>query len=232
MKLMQKFMWSFVVLAVIAVTKIENPLIDIMPAIHKVPTSHKVAALTFDDGPLQQTTPEILTVLHEKNVKATFFVIGENIARVPELVAQEIAEGHEVGSHTYTHPHLYKLSKNAIEKELDMTDNLISQHAPKPTLFRPPQGKYNPIISKISRNHGYTTILWSIDTLDWQRPPVGQVVNTVLKNIKPGSIILLHDGVTNSPTPEALGFIIDGLKERGYELVTVSELLQYYEESP
>jgi polysaccharide deacetylase family sporulation protein PdaB len=225
-------MWSFLALAIIIAGKAENDLIDNKPAIHKVPTSHKVAALTFDDGPLSKTTPEILAVLREKKVKATFFVIGENVERFPLLVKQEIDEGHEVGSHSYTHPLLHKLAKNLVARELNKTDDIISMYAPKPMLFRPPQGKYNSTISKLARENGYTIILWSIDTLDWRHPPVGKVASAVLENIKPGSIILLHDGITNSPTPEALGFIIDGLRDRGYDLVTVSELLQYYEDAP
>lgn len=230
MKFHKHIMWGFFALAILVAGKAENDLIDTAPAVYKVPTSQKVAALTFDDGPLGTTTPEVLAVLREKNVKATFFVVGENAEKYPLLIKQEIAEGHEVGSHSYTHPLLRKLSRELVERELVKTDNIISANAPKPTLFRPPQGKYNHTISKLARDNGYTIILWSIDTMDWRRPPVGKIVETALSNIKPGSIILMHDGVTDSPTPEAVGFIIDGLRERGYDLVTVSELLQYYEE--
>jgi peptidoglycan/xylan/chitin deacetylase (PgdA/CDA1 family) len=229
MKLYKPAMWSFIALAIIIAGKAENDLIDTAPAISKVKTSYKVAALTFDDGPLNSITPQVLAVLREKNIKATFFVIGENAAKCPMLVKQEIAEGHEIGIHTYTHPRLRRLPSSTVAKELDKTDKIISAYAPKPTLFRPPQGKYNSTILKLARANNYLTILWSIDTLDWRRPPVSKVVDTVLANIEPGSIILLHDGVVNSPTPAALGLIIDGLRARGYDLVTVSELLQYYE---
>jgi len=148
------------------------------------------------------------------------------------LVRQEIEDGHEVGAHTYSHPNLNKLRKNQLEEELDKTEKVILTVAPKPTLFRPPGGSYNDTILKLTRDKGYLTILWSIDTQDWRSPPVGDIVNSVLKGIKPGSIILLHDGKYPSPTPKAVEFIIDSLRSLGYEFVTVSELLQYYETKP
>ena len=222
----------FFLVTVMVGIKVENQLIDIAPAIRKVPTSQKVVALTFDDGPLGTSTPTILTILKEKNVKATFFVAGERVKQFPALVKQEIAEGHEVGNHTYSHPRLTTLSKNKIEEELSKTEKVILEVAPQPTLFRPPEGAYNDTVLQLARDKGYLIILWSIDTNDWRSPPVGDIVNTVLKDIKPGSIILLHDGKYPSPTPEALGFIIDSLTSLGYEFVTVSELLQYYETKP
>lgn len=213
-------------------TKVEDHLVDTSPIIRQVPTSHKVVALTFDDGPLSESTPEILNILKEKNIKATFFVVGEQVEKFPMLVQQEIAEGHEVGSHTYSHPTLTKLRKSEIQIELAKTEQAILKVAPKPTLFRPPGGFYNNMIVKAARDKDYITILWSVDPYDWRYPPVGEIVNIVLKNSKPGSIILLHDGKYPSSTPEALGFIIDSLSARGYEFVTVSELLQYYEATP
>jgi polysaccharide deacetylase family sporulation protein PdaB len=226
-------LWGFFFfLAIVVGMKLENHLIDVTPVIRNVPISQKVVALTFDDGPLNNTTPEILGILKEKNVKATFFVVGERVKRFPKLVQQEIEDGHEVGTHTYSHPNLTKLRKNQLEEELNNTEEAILAVAPKPTLFRPPGGSYNDTIIKLTRDKGYLTILWSIDTLDWRSPPVGDIVNSVLKNIKPGSIILLHDGKYPSPTPEAVEFIIDSLRSLGYEFVTVSELLQYYEPKP
>lgn len=232
MKLSKKFWGVFFFLAVMVGMKLENHLIDLAPAIRNVPTSQKVIALTFDDGPLKDTTPEILGILKEKNVKATFFVVGERVERFPMLVQQEIEEGHEVGTHTYSHPNLTKLRKNQLEEELYKTEKAILTVAPKPTLFRPPGGAYNDKIIKLTKDNGYLTILWSIDTQDWRSPPVGDIVNSVLKDVKPGSIILLHDGKYPSPTPEAVEFIIDSLRSLGYEFVTVSELLQYYETKP
>lgn len=211
-------------------SKMEDHLIDISEVIYKVPTTHKVVALTFDDGPVNIATDEILAILKEKNVKATFFVVGEQVKKFPKLVMQEIAEGHEVGNHTYSHPALTKLSKNKIEEELDKTEKEILKVAPKPIFFRPPEGAYNNATFKIARNDGYSIILWSVDPYDWRYPSAGEIVNVVLKDVKPGSIILLHDGKYPSSTPEALWFIIDSLKSQGYEFVTISELLQFYED--
>jgi len=158
--------------------------------------------------------------------------VGEQVEKFPMLIQQEIVEGHEVGSHTYSHPTLSKLRENEIAKELDKAEQAILKVAPKPTLFRPPGGSYNDLILKMARDNGYITILWSVDPYDWRYPPVGEIVNVVLKDSKPGSIIFLHDEKYPSSTPEALGFIIDSLSARGYEFVTVSELLQYYEAKP
>ncbi|VBB05000.1 polysaccharide deacetylase [Lucifera butyrica] len=209
--------------------KVEDHIIDTEPAIREVPTSRKVVALTFDDGPLNTSTPKILQILREKGVKATFFVVGERVEKYPMLVRQEAAEGHEVGNHTYSHPKLRGLNRQEIDKEIEKNETLISQVAPRPTLFRPPEGKYSKTVLEDARERGYIIVLWSIDTKDWRCPPVGDIVDSVLKNVKPGSIILLHDGKYPSPTPEAVDCIIDSLKSRGYEFVTVSELLQYYQ---
>jgi polysaccharide deacetylase family sporulation protein PdaB len=211
--------------------KPENYLIDVAPVITKVNTSHKVVALTFDDGPLNLTTPIILDILKKKNVKATFFVLGSRVQQFPELLAQEMADGHEIGSHTYQHPSMNEVSKNRIEEELDKTEAVISKYGPAPTLFRPPGGRYNGTLMKLARDKGYLIILWSIDTNDWRNPSVDAVVSSVINNVKPGSIILMHDGIYPAPTGQALEFIIDGLTRRGYEFVTVSELLDYYEEN-
>ena len=222
---------TFFFFTVLLAGKVEDHLIDISDVIWKVPTSRKVVALTFDDGPVTTTTPEILNILKEKNIKATFFVVGEQVKRFPNLVSQEVAEGHEVGNHTYSHPMLTSLQEGMVEEELRTTEKQILEVAPKPTLFRPPGGFSNKKIIKIARESEYSTILWTIDPIDWRSPspPVGEIVDLVVKEVKPGSIILLHDGKYPSTTPEALWFIIESLESRGYEFVTVTELLQYYE---
>lgn len=231
MKLYKGLLCAFVFSLIISM-KIEDHLVDIAPVISQVSTSQKVVALTFDDGPLGESTAEILGILREKNAKATFFVVGEQVEKYPKLVEQEIAEGHEVGNHSYSHPELTKLRKGKIKEELDKTEKAILKVAPKPTLFRPPGGFYNDTILQLNRDNEYITILWSIDPFDWRSPSVGEIVDTILKDIKPGSIILLHDGKYPSATPEAVEFIIDSLQSRGYQFVTISELLQYYEKKP
>jgi polysaccharide deacetylase family sporulation protein PdaB len=198
--------------------------------IKKVPTTHKVVALTFDDGPHYKTTPQLLAVLREKQVKSTLFILGENAEKHPEILAQAVQDGHEIATHAYTHKLLSRLSKEEYNAELDRAEKVIRAVAPKPTLFRPPGGAYNDGVIAAARSRGYEVILWSIDPGDWRRPSVSHVVNAVLKDVQPGSIVLMHDGQYPLPTPEAVGIIIDKLREQGYTLVTISELLKYYEE--
>ena len=196
--------------------------------IRKIPTTHKVVALTIDDGPHYKTTPEILRVLAEKQAKATFFVLGSNAEAHPEIVAQAAGQGHEIASHAYSHKRLNRLTAAEVVAELTHLENILQPYAPKPTLFRPPEGAYNDELVRLVSEKGYTTVLWSVDSGDWRQPPVEQVVKTVLDNVKPGSIILMHDGQYPLPTPQAMALIIDNLRSQGYQLVTVSELLQYY----
>lgn len=201
-------------------------------AIRKVPTTHKVVALTIDDGPHYKTTPEVLKVLKEKQAKVTFFVLGANAETYPEIIAQAAADGHEIGSHAYSHRFLNKMSPDAILDELERTEAIITNAGvARPSLIRPPGGGYNDQIVALLRQRGYTTILWSVDPGDWRRLSVEQIVRTTLEQVQPGSIVLLHDGQYPLPTPQAIGSIIDNLRNQGYQLVTVSELLQYYEES-
>ena len=204
---------------------------DANRVIRKIPTTHKVIALTVDDGPHYKTTPELLAVLREKQVKATFFILGANAEAHPDIVAQAVADGHEIASHAYSHKRLNKLTQAEVAAEFDRFETIISPVAPKPVFFRPPDGAYNDAIVKLARERGYTTVLWSIDTGDWRRPPAGQVVETAVKNAIPGGIILMHDGQYPLPTPQAAALIIDQLRSRGYQFVTMSELMQYYEEN-
>lgn len=204
-------------------------LIEEAKIVRHIPMGHKVIALTFDDGPHPKTTPAILKVLREKNVKATFFVLGENAKLHPELVVKTVQEGHEIGTHAYTHRYLKDLDQAECANELDETEAAISASAPKPHLFRPPGGLYNDTVLEEAEKRGYTTILWSVDPEDWKRPSVEHVVATVMKKARPGGIILLHDGLYPLPTPKALSLIIDRLRAEGYAIVPVSELLKYDE---
>jgi peptidoglycan/xylan/chitin deacetylase (PgdA/CDA1 family) len=221
----------FAVILSIAVVS-QEIIIDDSKVIKKVPTTHQVVALTVDDGPHPQATPQMLKILREKNVKVTLFILGENASKHPELLAQAVADGHEIATHSYSHKFLAKMSIAEVGAELDKAEEAITAAAPKPTLFRPPGGSYNDAITAEAMKHGYTTILWSVDPGDWRQPSVDQVVDNVMKNVSPGSIVLLHEGQYPLPTPEAIGIIIDRLRAKGYSIVTVSELLQYYEVRP
>lgn len=199
--------------------------------VKRVLTTHKVVALTFDDGPHPESTPKLLAVLRQKEVKATMFVLGENAEKNPALLAQMVADGHEIGSHAYSHVIISKLKPEEWAEQFDKAEQAIGAVAPKPVLFRPPGGGYSDALVQEAANRGYRTVLWSIDPRDWSRPSAAQIANDVMKRIRPGSIILLHDGQYNLKTADAVGLIIDRLKEEGYSIVTVGELLNYNDET-
>lgn len=221
------------VIAAAAIARSEPALWDNPRAVSHVPTTLPVIALTLDDGPHYKMTPEILAVLKEKGVRVTFFVLGENVDQRPDILAREVADGHEIAVHGYRHTSLAKLDKDRVTAELTEAERAIGRGTKaKPALFRPPGGRYSETVLAAARERGYTMVLWDIDPHDWARPPVDKVVETVLRRASPGSIVLLHDGQYPLPTPRALAIIIDRLRAEGYELVTVSELLQLNEQRP
>lgn len=190
----------------------------------------KQIALTFDDGPCELYTREILEILSEYNAKATFFVIGKNAEKYPELIRLEKENGHEIGNHTYSHPELRKISPEQFMEEISKTQEILKNITGEyPILFRPPGGYLNnSIVDKITSSN-CKTVLWSWrqDTRDWEKPKADVIVNTVISNIKDGDIILFHDYNTKgSTTPEALRKLLPKLTEMGYEFVTVSELVK------
>jgi len=191
--------------------------------------AEKKLALTFDDGPSEKYTSKILDILSRNNVKATFFIIGSNAEKNPELVKRIISEGHEIGNHTYSHPQLKKISPEELNLEINKTQKIIKGITGiTPTLFRPPGGYLNNTIMEIITSNNCIPVLWSWrqDTMDWKNPPVDTVVNTVLSNVKDGDIILFHDYIYGeSPTPEALNRIIPELLNKGYNFLTVTELI-------
>ncbi|SER81576.1 polysaccharide deacetylase family protein [Psychrobacillus sp. OK032] len=194
----------------------------------EIKTEEKVVALTFDDGPHPKHTAEILDILSNYDAKATFFVVGENAEKNSDLILRQYNEGHEIANHTYTHPLKTTLAK--LEKELKQTDEIIfSITGTYPELFRPVEGQYSDQMIQSVVKKGYRVIMWSWhqDTEDWKNPGIHRIEKTVLKGVKPGNIILFHDGGGNRrQTVEALEKIIPELKEQGYEFVTVSELIK------
>lgn len=184
-------------------------------------------ALTFDDGPHPIYTPMILDILNQNDIKATFFMVGENVELYGDVAARVLLEGHEIGNHTHTHPHIVNTPQSKLLKEILACDNSIySISEYKTKLFRPPEGVVERNISELAEKLDYSIILWSIDTRDWAGTPTDDIVENVLKNTEGGDIILMHDYVShNTPTPDALKQIIPVLKSKGYEFVTVSELI-------
>ncbi|WP_106768266.1 polysaccharide deacetylase family protein [Paenibacillus faecalis] len=201
----------------------------------EVPTPKKVIALTFDDGPHQESTTKILDLLKKHNAKATFFVVGNRVEKHPEIVKRQFEEGHEIGNHSYSHPSFERINGSLIATELTKTQEVIYKTiGEKPTLFRPPGGSYNESIVQFGKSSGLLMILWSWhqDTLDWKKPGVDKIVNKVLKNAHNGDIVLMHDFVLNSSqTYDALEIILPELKKRGYSFVTVSELLSFRQQT-
>lgn len=194
------------------------------------PSSIRQVALTFDDGPDLEYTPQILDVLKEYNVKATFYVVGNRTEAHPEIVRRMHREGHEIGNHTYNHPNLIKLSNDAFQRQLRQTDEVIQRltgYSPK--TFRPPYGNINEEQIKWISSQRFTIVNWNVDSLDWKGLSADQVATNVLSTIFPGSIILQHSaggkGEDLSGTVKALPKIIEQLRADGVEFVTVSELL-------
>lgn len=181
------------------------------------------AALTFGDGPVSKTV-DLLDVLAEKGVPATFFVVGTNARTHPEILARMAAEGHVVGNHTLDHPQLTRLSESEIAREIEATSDLIeAAGAPRPTLLRPPYGATNDTVAAVAADLGMSQINWNVDPEDWKDRDSAIVTQRVLANTKNGSIVLSHD--IHQSTRGAYAAIIDGLHEQGFTLVTVPDLL-------
>lgn len=193
-----------------------------------IDTQEKVIALTFDDGPHPRNTEKILDILAKYNAKATFFIVGSNAEKYPDLVQQSYEEGHELANHTYTHP--YNASVTELQDEIQQTNEMIySITGFMPTLFRPVGGAYNDQIINAVADEGYKVVMWSYhqDTQDWKGPGVNKIVNKVLKGTRPGDVILFHDGGgIRDQTIMALEKILPELQRQGYKFVTVSELIK------
>lgn len=197
-----------------------------------LPAVGKVVALTFDDGPYPPYTDELLEVLRQKNVQATFFMIGEQAEKYPELVAQTSAAGHEVALHAMRHRDFLKLT--AEEQQQNITDGkavLEKLSGQKITLMRPPHGFRDWAVMSTLATNGLKAVNWSVIPRDWTQPGVEEIVDKVLQQVTPGAIILLHDGdspaykASREQTVKAVAIIIDKLRADGYNFVTVGELL-------
>lgn len=184
-------------------------------------------ALTFDDGP-GPYTPAVLSVLERFHVKATFFEIGRNVQAYPQFTAELARAGMVIGDHTEEHPPMAELEAAAQAAQLDeAADAIQAAGAPRPLLFRPPYGSFNATTLSLLRERDMVMVLWAVDTSDYEQPGVKQIIYTALSGAQPGAVILFHDGGGDrSQTVAALPRIIERLHERGYQLVTVPELLR------
>jgi len=184
------------------------------------PSGRKRVALTFDDGP-SDYTPEVLHILHKRHAKATFFMLGQQVASYPSYARRVLASGNEIGNHSYDHALLPSGSNIAhASREIERKTGFT------PCLFRPPYGAINSGLAGAVKDNGMKSIIWDVDTNDWKLPGSAAIKSRVIGGSHSGSIVLMHDGGgPRSGTVDALDGIISGLRHRGYELVTVSELL-------
>ncbi len=180
----------------------------------------KLVALTFDDGPSAATTPRLLDILKQKGVKVTFFVLGNMAQRSPDILRREVAEGHEVGSHTPYHNQLTKLNFSQVRAEAIEMDRIFTDIlGTVPPFTRPPYGSFNQTVKDALAQ---PLVLWSVDPLDWKYRNAATVRSNVVSATRDGSIILMHD--IHATTVDAVAGIIDDLRAQGYEFLTVSEL--------
>ena len=209
----------------------QNAAIDralkISPYVRFAGTQTRSVALTFDDGP-SPYTERILHELHSVGAKATFFTIGRQLAGLPFPIQHAVADGQAIGDHTWDHADMTTLPASAVKAELSSTAAaLTAMGVPRPRLYRPPYGAYNLQTLRIAGRLHMLTVLWTIDTGDYLASRPSIMARQVLTQVKPGAIVLMHDGGGNrSTTTDALPSILRGLKRRGYKLVTVPQLLR------
>ena len=197
--------------------------------ITNVPTKKRVVALTFDDGPFEPYTSQLLKLLEEEKVPATFFMLGKQVEENPKLVRKVAELGHEIGTHSYAHIKFTRLKPWQIKQEfLNNLEILHKITGKTPSLFRPPYGVCNQAVPVIAKQIPLKIVLWSADARDYEPSLTAeQIVTDVMKTLKPGAIIALHDGGGDrSKTVAAVKILIERLKKRRYRLVTVSELLK------
>ncbi len=194
--------------------------------VSKADTPEKKLALTFNVTWGNKIPLQILDILKQKEVKVTFFTVGPWVAANPELARRIIAEGHEMGSLGYSSVAMTKLKKEEIAHNLAQADTIISQvTGRRPSFFRPPGGKYNTEVIAAAMEKGYLTVIWDTDSFDSLNPGPSAIVKNVVDKAGEGSIVLLHANDTSIETAEALPAIIDGLRQKGYEMLTVGQLL-------
>ena len=192
-----------------------------LPVISKTAGTPKYIALTFDDGQSRKYTPILLDGLKERGVHATFFLMGKNIEGEEDIVKRMSEEGHLIGNHSYEHIQLTKAGAKAVCEAVEHTQEQIEAITGKrPEYIRPPYGDWN---EELEEEIGMTPVLWSLDSLDWKLKDTGKIIRQVLKDVKDGDIILLHDIFPSSV--EAALELIDILQKEGYVFVTADELL-------
>lgn len=188
----------------------------------RVDPEKKLIAFSFDDGPSRKNTEKILKTLDKNNARATFFMLGQNAKYYPDLVKKVEESGNEVAGHSWNHPLLTKLGKKGVKKQMSqMNEAIASVTGSDVGLLRPPYGSINRTVKNTVKD---PLILWSIDTLDWKTLNADKTADAILKQAKDGDIILMHD--IHAPTAEAVKKVLPKLEKKGFQVCTVSELLE------
>jgi len=231
----------FIILAAVSFTVFfDQAVIVRRDTIYHIPSSDKVVALTFDDGPSPVWTPRILDALKEAHVKATFFMLGEHAQKYPDVVRRLAEEGHEIGNHTYDHHILIYYKAAELKREILDAEAVIKNITGQTTkYFRPPKAWLTESEKKQIKEMGYETVLWSLNSKDWVTFDDRYIVKYILRHVRPGDILLFHDsggvfkpeGGKRKETVKAVGLLIEKLRERGYRFVTISQLLELHEKN-
>ncbi|HVR71171.1 MAG TPA: polysaccharide deacetylase family protein [Vicinamibacteria bacterium] len=223
---------ALAVLGVLAVLAVQPPFaLDVVArvasaVVWKVETTRPVAAITFDDGPDPVYTPQVLDALARHQAKATFFLVGRRARQRPDLVARIRAEGHEVANHTETHGRTLLQPRSRFEEELLEGEKTLGLENARPKLFRPPGIWLRPSQQAAAARHGYLTVLGSSYAFDPYRPPTRYIEWVIARNLRPGTIVVLHDsGGDRSRTVAALPAILRAAREKDLELVTLKDLI-------
>ena len=215
----------FAVSLLIKVTKFHNPF-----GINRADMEVKVVALTYDDGPSYPYTNQLLNILDRYQVKATFFEIGRNIEKHPEIVPMIVARGHELANHSYSHTDMMFKPREFLLSEIEKTDQLLQELGVKQDSisFRPPFGRRSVVLSYLLSQMHKKLIMWDVNSLDYEKALTAEdIANRVIDNVRSGSIVLMHDsGGDRSKTLAATQAIVKTLQSKGYVFKTVSELLK------
>lgn len=186
----------------------------------------KMVALTFDDGPDAEITSEVIEILEEYKVTGNFFFVGSHVEKYPQVVKSAYEKGHLILSHSYQHIDLAKLELVELHSQLVTAEAAIEAVIGKrPAIIRPPFGEINDQVASFMEQHGYSAVLWSIDTLDWSQKEADNIVENVVGNLRNGDIILMHTTPEQSSTKNALPKIIEELQKRDFEIVGLDRLL-------
>lgn len=198
--------------------------------VYRVEQGKNQVAISFDAAWGDEQTEQLLDILDDYDVKATFFLVGDWVDKYPDDVKEIASRGHDIGNHSDTHPHMPELSQTDETAEIQSCNDKVKEiTGSTPTLFRAPYGDYNNTLVSCVKGLGMYCVQWDVDSLDWMDPSPEELCKNVLNKVTDGSIVLMHNGAKN--TPAALPSIIEGIKAKGYEIVLIKDLIpkgEYY----